>query len=150
MTASVYDDALIAAAKAAHGAGRLDAPTASVTCDNPLCGDRITLDLRAADGRVTAVGHKTRGCLLTQAAASVVGALAPLASTASLREAARELRELLSDDVEPSRAELAVFRAVRPVRSRHACVLLPFDALLGALNRAEHGDERGGADDQAG
>ena len=45
--------------------------------DNPLCGDRVTLDLNLADGRVREVGHKVRGCLLCQAAAAAIGERAP-------------------------------------------------------------------------
>jgi NifU-like protein involved in Fe-S cluster formation len=34
-------------------------------------------------------------------------------------------------------AELELFSPVREVRSRHACVLLPFEALREALGRVE-------------
>ena len=51
MTQQLYNDAILIEAKAAHGHGRLSAPDASITCDNPLCGDRVTIDLELGDGQ---------------------------------------------------------------------------------------------------
>lgn len=141
MSEALYHDALVTAARAGSGAGRLDHPSASVTLDNPLCGDRVTLDLTLDRDRVLALAHLTRGCLLTRAAASVIGELAPGADVAALREASRQLRALLTEDEEPEVAGLSIFRPVGPIRSRHRCVLLPFEALMQAIATA--GDEDG-------
>ena len=137
MSETLYHDAVVALAKARHGAGRLESPGASVTCDNPLCGDRITLDLSLADGKVAALAHKTRGCLLTQAAASLIGELAVGADPVALRATAEQAQRLLAHGEKPSLPKLSLFSAVEPVKSRHSCVLLPFEALTQALNSAE-------------
>lgn len=134
----LYADAVLAQAKAAHGAGRLEAPQVSVTVDNPLCGDRVTIDLDVKDGRVAALGHKVRGCVLCQAAASVIGARAVGSEPASLRAvgaAAKALVETgeLNGDAWP---ELAAFAPVHGVKSRRRCVTLPFEALDEALDGA--------------
>jgi NifU-like protein involved in Fe-S cluster formation len=135
----LYNDAIIREANAAAERPRLPEPDASVTRDNPLCGDRVTLDLAfAPDGTVAAAGHKTRGCLLTQAAASLLARRAAGASPEELERAAADLRAILRDGnegEEPAWPELAMFGPVRAVRSRHECVLLPFDALGEALGR---------------
>jgi nitrogen fixation NifU-like protein len=134
MTADLYNDAIITVAKANHAHGRLEAPDRSVTCDNPLCGDRVTLDLKLADDRVATLAQKTRGCLLTQAAASVIGRRAAGAGPAEVEQAATELRRLLAGEtVAPAWPELAMFAPVSAVKSRHECVLLPFEALREAL-----------------
>jgi nitrogen fixation NifU-like protein len=39
---------------------------------NPLCGDRIRLDLRIADGKIAAVAFSGKGCAVSQAAASML------------------------------------------------------------------------------
>lgn len=137
MSDGLYHDALVAAAKAEHGAGRLPQATASATRDNPLCGDRITLDIELTDGRIRALGHRTRGCLLTRAAASVVSQIAAGTDPAQVRAAIAEVRAVLHGEVGAARPELAVFAPVADVRSRHGCVLLPFDAALQALDTAE-------------
>jgi nitrogen fixation NifU-like protein len=134
----LYNDAIIREAKAAAERPRLPEPDASVTRDNPLCGDRVTLDLAfAPDGTVAAAGHKTRGCLLTQAAASLLVRRAAGASPDELERAAADLRAILREDAgaEPAWPELAMFGPVRAVKSRHECVLLPFDALGEALGK---------------
>ena len=42
---TLYHEAIIAAARRASGHGRLESPHGSATVDNPLCGDRVTLDV---------------------------------------------------------------------------------------------------------
>jgi nitrogen fixation protein NifU and related proteins len=138
MAGNLYNDAIIAEAKAGHGHGRLAEPDASVTCDNPLCGDRVTIDLSPlAGGRIGELAQRTRGCLLTQAAASVIGRRAAGATPEEVNEAAVGLRRLLAGEpADPSWPELAMFAPVSAVKSRHECVLLPFDALAEALRQA--------------
>ncbi len=136
----LYNDAILREAKgAAASAARLDAPDITVTLDNPLCGDRVTLDLRLGEGpRVAEVGHKTRGCMLTQAAAAVLARRAPGTTPDELREVVRGLEASLRGGAEsdPAWPELEMFRPVRAIRSRHECVLLPFHALQDAIDQA--------------
>ena len=140
MAADLYNQAIIGEAKANHRAGRLEQPDASATCDNPLCGDRVTIDLTLRAGRIDEVAQHTRGCLLTQAAASVIGQHAAGATAAQVHEAAAQLRRLLAGEVvEPAWQDLAMFTPVREVRSRHDCVLLPFEALEEALRQTPEG-----------
>jgi nitrogen fixation protein NifU and related proteins len=134
---ALYHDAILQAARRASAAGRLEEPRVSVTLDNPLCGDRITLDLRLESGKVAALAHKVRGCLLCQAAASVIGAEAPGHTGSELRRTAGSVRALLAGEGTGDWSELAVFLPVRAHKSRHECVLLPFEALVLALERAE-------------
>ena len=129
-TDDLYDQAIVAEAKAKIGAGRLEAPAATAECDNPLCGDRITLDLDLADGRIAAIGHKTRGCLLTQAAASLLSRNAIDAEPRAAAELGAALRAFLAGADDP---RFEILRPVRTVKSRHDCVTLPFQALDEAL-----------------
>ena len=134
MAGDLYNDAILAEAKARHGHGRLQEPDVSVTCDNPLCGDRITVDLDLSAGSVVAFAQTTRGCVLTQAAASVLGRHLAGASAADLAQAEADLRALLAgQDATLAWPELRMFAPVRAVTSRHECVLLPFQAAAEAL-----------------
>jgi nitrogen fixation NifU-like protein len=142
MSDELYHQAILELAKKARQGNRLAAPQASVTVDNPLCGDRVTLDLSLADGRVLELGHRVRGCLLCQAATAVIAARSPGESPAALRALARELGEAITKA--PERAgrrwpELAAFAPVQAHKSRHECVLLPFEALTRALDQVETG-----------
>jgi len=144
MQDDLYHQAILDLAREATGQGRLETPQASVRVDNPLCGDRVTLDLDMVDGRVGAVRHQVRGCLLCQAAAAVIGARAPGQTAPALRDNAERLRRLIVDGAgaEGGAAtpglwpELAAFAPVHRHKSRHDCVLLPFTALDRALQQA--------------
>ncbi len=140
MNSGLYNQRIIEAAKRAREQGRLDTADVTVTRDNPLCGDRITLDLRLEDGRIAAIGHKTRGCLLTEAAAAILSERGRGATATVLRRAHEDLLRLLAgEERDPVWPELAIFRPVAEVKSRHECVLLPFEAALEALAQAEDG-----------
>lgn len=131
--ADLYERQLLAHAKAPHGAGRLANPTASVVLDNPLCGDRITLDLVIDGERVMAVGHEVKACALCQAAASVIGLEAPGKTRAVLAALEPGVRDMLTRNAEPPLEALRFFTPVRGYKSRHDCVLLPFRALSQAM-----------------
>ncbi len=101
-TQQLYNDAILAEAKARHGHGRLAEPDVTATCDNPLCGDRVTVDLRLAGDRIAELAQTTRGCILTQAAASVIGRHLPSATAEEFHRAAAEVRRLLAGDDFPA------------------------------------------------
>jgi nitrogen fixation NifU-like protein len=51
--------------------GRLESPDLSAELDNPLCGDRIRLELALSpEGRIGAVRFDGHGCVISQVAAS--------------------------------------------------------------------------------
>ena len=116
--------------------GRLEAADATATVDNPMCGDRVTIDLALDDGRIEGIRHHTRGCVLCNAAAALVAAHAGGHAAAELPAVTASLGALLAGDGhtfdEPWQA-LAIFAPVARHRSRHACVLLPFQAVVEAL-----------------
>jgi nitrogen fixation NifU-like protein len=140
MSDDLYQSAIVELARSGQDHARLDAPDASVTLDNPLCGDRVTIDVRAGGRAVTEVGFRVRGCLLCEASGALIARHAPQSEAAtlvSLREriadvlradsidAAQQLIEVLG---EPWQG-LRTFLPVRGYKSRHECVLLPFEAL---------------------
>ena len=140
MSDQLYHQAILELAKRARQASRLEAPDASATVDNPLCGDRVTLDLRLANGRVWEVGHRVRGCLLCQAAAVAIAERAPGKTPDALREVAGALGDAIARAPEAAGRfwpKLAVFAPVHAHKSRHECVLLPFEALVHALDQLE-------------
>jgi len=127
-------------AQAATGAGRLAPPKSSTTLDNPLCGDRATIDLELKAGTIARLGHEVKGCLMCRAAAAILGTRAPGGTPAQARQAAIDLRGLLKEGraVPPEGwVELAVFSPLAAHKSRHDCALLPLDALVQALDLAE-------------
>ncbi|OIP11245.1 MAG: iron-sulfur cluster assembly scaffold protein [Rhodocyclales bacterium CG17_big_fil_post_rev_8_21_14_2_50_68_7] len=141
MSDSIYQEAIKTLAQAAHGAGTLEAATGEARLDNPLCGDRVRVQLRIEGGRIAALAHEVRGCLLCRAAAAALGLRAPGSSAEELEAAAAALARLLETGEPPAGLwrELAAFAPVHAHPGRHACVRLPFDAAIEALSRAAAG-----------
>ena len=136
----MYQDEIVTLAKSKTGAERLENPDATVTLDNPLCGDRITLDISVADGKITHVGHRVRGCMLCEASASLVARDAIGTSTSDVPTAREILKSMLKTEAIPAEGTLwssvSAFAAVAGFKSRHECVLLPFEALGKAVDEA--------------
>lgn len=134
MSQSIYNDAIMAAARDAGCQGPLEGADLRARVDNPLCGDRTTLELELAGDRIARAAHQTRGCLLTQAAAALLARHAG-GRTADELLGLRAVVERFLRDGGPADglAGLDIFTPVRAVPSRHDCVLLPFKALERAL-----------------
>lgn len=134
MSESLYQAEIVDRARAGSADSRLEPHDARAVVDNPLCGDRITLDLRLADGKVAALGHRTRGCALCQASAETLRSCVPGRSADAARGAREAVKTYLGGgELPPDLAAYAAFAPVRAYPSRHSCVLLPLDALAEAL-----------------
>lgn len=135
MNDQIYQERIVALAKAKTGAGKLSEPTRSARRDNPLCGDRVTIDVRLdGQGKISEIAHQVRGCLLCQASASALAATAvgrDAGGIAGLRlDAERALGREPGEAGEP----FSAFAPVAAHKSRQECVLLPFEALKDALS----------------
>jgi len=132
MSDALYQDTLLKLAKEAPRQGRLEPNDASVRLDNPLCGDRVRLDLRMNGPRIAELAHEVRGCVLCQAAAGVIG----LQAIGLDRDGAAALAADVDRVLGGQKAVCDTLRCFSPVaahRSRHDCVRLPFQALMEAL-----------------
>jgi nitrogen fixation NifU-like protein len=140
MNDTLYHEAIKDLARSAHGHGHLAVADHVLRLDNPLCGDRIDLEVAFAADRIAALAHITKGCLLCRAAASLLALRAPGQRMAEVLALSAALHRMLQADGAPPDAwpEAAAFLPVRGHRSRHACVLLPFDALQAIAQRMVH------------
>jgi nitrogen fixation protein NifU and related proteins len=130
----LYQDALKDLAQKGRGRGRLAEPDRTVTLDNPLCGDRVTMDVALDGDRVAAVGHEVRGCLLCEAGAELIAETVPGRVAQDLRDLPDAVKAYLKDETAAAPvAGLEPFAPARAFRSRHRCVTLPFEALAKAL-----------------
>ena len=139
MSAStIYHDAIKALATAAVGEGTLASADGKALMDNPLCGDRVEMEVKVEDGRIAALAHHVRGCLLCRAAASIIGRRAPGSSLADIEQVSTGVAEMLEKQTPPPAdwKDLEAFVPVHGHRSRYRCVQLPFEAVLAALRAA--------------
>lgn len=68
----IYREQILEHSKHPHNFGTLEAPSVSHEEHNPLCGDRVRIDLAIADGVITDVRFNGRGCAISQASASLL------------------------------------------------------------------------------
>jgi len=136
-----YSKEVLRLAAAACGSGRLEPPCRSHTETNPVCGDAATVDLRLKGGRIEAMAHATRACVLTQASASILGQTLTGHTMAELADLRAVVAAMLTGGPAPAGAFSGYRHLAEVARhpARHRCVLLPIDA---ALKAAEPAGER--------
>jgi len=138
MSSGMYVDGIKALASSNSTPKSLARPDQSASVDNPFCGDRIDLDTNIEKGRLTALAHEVRGCMLCHASANGLGESAIGLSREEIDFVSAELTAMLKGEKHnvwpPAGWEfLALFEPVAGHKSRHGCVTLPFKALLEAL-----------------
>ena len=105
----LYRDYILEHYRQPHNFGVLDRPSATFEGANPLCGDRITMQLAVSDGVVSDVGFTGRGCAISQASASLLTDEIkgkPIADVAGF--AATDLLDLLGIEISPARLKCAM------------------------------------------
>ena len=68
----LYRDFILDHYRNPRNAGTLPNPDATFEDNNPLCGDKIRMDLKVEDGRVADVRFAGRGCAISMASASLL------------------------------------------------------------------------------
>ena len=130
MLEDLYQKEIIQLARQSRQRLTLDSPKHSARVDNPLCGDRITVDLIIEADTVKEIGVKVRGCALCEAASELLVLNSVGLTSANLMHAKSNLLDYLSGKQDtPPWTQLTVFKPVKEIPSRHECVLLPFLAV---------------------
>jgi len=116
----LYRDYILEHYRRPHNFGVIDDANAQHEGSNPLCGDRITMQLRLSGGKIAAVGFTGRGCAISQASASLL--------TDEIKgKSVDDAEKLTSDNV----LELLGIE-VSPARLK--CALLSLDTMQHALH----------------
>ncbi len=104
--AVLYSDVLLEHFRHPRNYGGLDAPDVSNEAFNPLCGDRIRIELKLDNEIVIEARFKGNGCAISMAAASL---LTELVTGKNIREAISddELISALQSDIQPARIQCA-------------------------------------------
>jgi nitrogen fixation NifU-like protein len=105
----LYRDYILEHSRRPHNFGVIEDPSASIEGSNPLCGDRITLQLGVRNGVLDRIGFTGRGCAISQASASLLTDEIkgkPLTQVAAFR--ADDLLELLGIEISPARLKCAM------------------------------------------
>ena len=116
---ALYSDTLLDHFRHPRNYGSLEAPDISNEQFNPLCGDRIRLQLRLVNAKVNEVRFKGDACAICTAAASLLTELIlgqDLDQLANIPDS--QLLAALESDIQPARLQ---------------CALLPLLALRSGL-----------------
>jgi nitrogen fixation protein NifU and related proteins len=138
MSDPLYKKELLRLAADAHGAGRLSQPDVTGEAFNQTCGDKVIVDLSLKDGRITAIAHDIKACVLAQASASILGQSLMGASQDDVENLANAIAQMLIAKTAPPTTPFegyAAFEGATEHRNRHRCVLLPVEAVLAAFEK---------------
>ena len=116
---ALYSNTLLDHFRHPRNYGSLDAPDISNEQFNPLCGDRIRLELKFEESKVNEVRFKGDACAISTAATSLLTQLILGKDIEQLADVSDEqLIAALESDIQPARLQ---------------CALLPLQALREGL-----------------
>jgi len=105
----LYRDYILEHYRRPHNFGQLEGATASQEGANPLCGDRITMQLRVRGGVIDGVGFTGRGCAISQASASLLtDEIKGKAIDTAQAMTSGDVLELLGIEISPARMKCAL------------------------------------------
>ena len=142
MTSPLYTRDILRLASAIPHLGLLDAPDGTADLRSPTCGSRVVVTVKLdGQGRVVALGQKVSACAFGQASAALMAAHAIGQSKQEVSAAIEVIENWLQHRVQASPLPapwpgLETLEPARPRTGRHGAILLPFRALLAAIEDA--------------
>jgi len=134
----LYQELILDHSKKPRNFGPMDVANATAEGYNPLCGDKITVQLKLENDVIREVGFQGSGCAISTASASLM--------TESLKGRTREEAEhlfqgfhdlLTGEKQAPAElGKLAVFSGVREYPMRVKCATLAWHTLRAALHNS--------------
>lgn len=116
---SIYGDIILDHYRNPRNQGNLECPTCSVDLNNPLCGDKIHMEVKQENGIVTDIAFTGQGCAISMASASMVTEYAKGKTKEEIMKLDKDsILELLGIELTPNRLK---------------CALLSLEALQKAL-----------------
>ncbi len=140
MDSALYNRDILRLATSLVANHRLDLSNGSAEVRSPLCGSRIQADVVTdADGKLQELALRANACALGQASAAILMNNAPGLTVSEIAELRDGVAYALTREGDmPSRwPELALLAAACDYPSRHAAILLPYDAILAAAEQAK-------------
>lgn len=89
--------------------GTIEEPDITYEDTNPLCGDRIRIDVKVQDGKIAEIKFSGRGCAISQASASILTEMVDGADLETVRElTAQDILDELAIPISPARVKCAL------------------------------------------
>jgi nitrogen fixation NifU-like protein len=131
----LYQETIIDHSKRPRNKGALEHATHHAEGYNPLCGDRVTIELKLEDGRISGVGFQGSGCAISTASASLMTEALRGKTPEEAEQSFEKFHDMLTEDKLPAidLGKLAVFSGVRQYPMRVKCATLAWHTLRAAL-----------------
>ncbi len=138
MIDDLYQEIILDHSKRPRNTGRLENATAAAEGFNPLCGDKLTLELRIEDGRIEDARFAGSGCAISTASASLMTEVLKGRTKQEAEKLFERFHELLTSDAADASdlGKLAVFSGVREFPARVKCATLAWHTLKAALENS--------------
>jgi len=119
--------------------GSLDDPTHEGIAENPLCGDRITLQIKVSgDGVIEDIAYSATGCAMSLASASLLASHLVGRTVTDASKLFAGVHSLFSGEDHGEQSsdlgELAALGVARRFPARVKCVTMPWHHLKSLLN----------------
>jgi nitrogen fixation NifU-like protein len=119
--------------------GRLADATHEAEGLNPLCGDRLELDVKVANDMVESIAFEGESCAICKASASMMTTVVKGKPRSDAEQLIREFRDMATGNLDTAKAphhlgRLTVFAGVRDLPTRVKCAILPWHTLHAAFN----------------
>lgn len=106
---SIYQEIILDHYRAPHNHGKLEHPSASAAVSNPLCGDKLTMDIIAENGIVKEIAFSGEGCAISQASASMLTDYAKGKNIEELKKLDRDFMiDMIGIELSPNRIKCAL------------------------------------------
>lgn len=132
----LYQEVILDHTKRPRNYGHLDHPTHTADGDNPVCGDKLHVEVEIEDGVIRDVKFEGQGCAISQASASVMTGQVKGKPVGDARALSQLFREVVTGKRTPDPDELgtlAVFQGVSRFPTRTKCATLAWHTLGAAL-----------------
>ncbi len=137
----IYTQVILDHYRKPRNKGKLEDATHTSRCDNPLCGDKVSLYLRLDGERIAEIRFDGVGCAISQASASIMTQILKGKTIEESMKIEQEFRRmLLSQDHEPDiniLGDLVALAGVRKLHARVKCATCAWHALDAALKGVE-------------
>lgn len=135
MDSALYNRDILRLAASLISGDTLEQPDGAAEARSPLCGSRIQAEIETwDDGTIKALALRANACALGQASAAILRTNAVGENLESIAHIREGIADALSgkSDMPVHWNELKLLAPAKDYPSRHAAILLPYDALLAA------------------
>lgn len=133
----LYQDLILDHNKKPRNFGTLGSSSHTADGDNPLCGDKIHLELQVEDDRVEDVAFEGAGCAISTASASMMTDAIRGKTRQEIRTLSEAVRRMLKGESsggdEIDLGKLEALSGVQAYPMRVKCATLPWHTLEAAL-----------------